>query len=104
MIAGGVESMSRAPFVMAKSEAAFARAVRVEDSTLGWRFINPRMQARYGTDSMPETAENVAEEFRIARGGNWHETSELEEYMTIDNLRSRSARLFNIGMRCAFAL
>jgi 3-oxoadipyl-CoA thiolase len=67
MIAGGVESMSRAPFVMAKADVAFARAVRLEDSTLGWRFINPRMQARYGTDSMPETAENVAEEFRIAR-------------------------------------
>jgi 3-oxoadipyl-CoA thiolase len=67
MIAGGVESMSRAPFVMAKAEAAFARAVRVEDSTLGWRFVNPRMQARYGIDSMPETAENVAAEFRIAR-------------------------------------
>jgi acetyl-CoA acyltransferase len=67
MIAGGVESMSRAPFVMAKAEAAFSRAAKVEDTTIGWRFVNPLMTEKYGTDSMPETAENVAEEWRISR-------------------------------------
>jgi acetyl-CoA acyltransferase len=67
VIAGGVESMSRAPFVMAKSEAAFSRSMKVEDTTIGWRFINPLMKAKYGTDSMPETAENVAEEWHISR-------------------------------------
>ena len=66
-IAGGVESMSRAPFVMAKSDAAFSRSVKLEDTTIGWRFVNPLMKAQYGVDSMPETAENVAEEFRISR-------------------------------------
>ncbi len=67
MIAGGVESMSRAPFVMPKAETAFARTNAVYDTTIGWRFVNPRMQALHGTDSMPETAENVAAEFGIAR-------------------------------------
>ncbi len=67
VIAGGVESMSRAPFVVAKSDAAFARGLKLEDSTIGWRFVNPLMKARYGMDSMAETAENVAEEFRISR-------------------------------------
>jgi 3-oxoadipyl-CoA thiolase len=67
MIAGGVESMSRAPFVMAKAESAFSRAARIEDTTIGWRFINPLTKAKYGVDSMPETAENVAAEFRISR-------------------------------------
>ncbi len=67
MIAGGVESMSRAPFVMPKAEAAFSRANVVEDTTIGWRFINPLMKAQYGVDSMPETAENVAEDFDISR-------------------------------------
>ena len=67
VIAGGVESMSRAPFVMAKAESAFSRAAKVEDSTIGWRFVNPLMKEKYGTDSMPETAENVAEEWRISR-------------------------------------
>jgi acetyl-CoA acyltransferase len=67
MIAGGVESMSRAPFVMAKAESAFSRAARVEDTTIGWRFINPLMKAKYGVDSMPETAENVAVEFKVSR-------------------------------------
>ncbi len=66
-IAGGVESMSRAPFVMLKSESAFPRAVAVEDTTIGWRFVNPKMQALYGTDSMPETAENLATEQGINR-------------------------------------
>jgi acetyl-CoA acyltransferase len=67
MIAGGVESMSRAPFVMGKPETAFPRGAKIEDSTLGWRFINPVMREKYGVDSMPETAENVAEQFRISR-------------------------------------
>jgi 3-oxoadipyl-CoA thiolase len=67
MIAGGVESMSRAPFVMPKAETAFARANAVYDTTIGWRFVNKLMKAQYGTDSMPETAENVAAEFGIQR-------------------------------------
>jgi acetyl-CoA acyltransferase len=67
MIAGGVESMSRAPFVMPKSEAAFGRNNAVYDTTIGWRFVNQRMKALYGVDSMPETAENVAAEFKIER-------------------------------------
>ena len=66
-IAGGVESMSRAPFVMPKATSAFSRSASVEDTTIGWRFINPLMQRQYGTDSMPETAENVAEDFNISR-------------------------------------
>jgi len=68
MIAGGVESMSRAPFVIAKAESAFSRAAKIEDTTIGWRFVNPLMKAKYGIDSMPETAENVAEEFKVGRG------------------------------------
>jgi len=67
MIAGGVESMSRAPFVMPKMEAAFSRTNTVYDSTIGWRFINPLMREKYGVDSMPETAENVATEYKIER-------------------------------------
>ena len=67
VIAGGVESMSRAPFVIAKSDAAFARGLKLEDTTLGWRFVNPRMQQMYGIDAMGETAENVAAEWKIAR-------------------------------------
>src|SRR3989449_6784201 len=67
IIAGGVESMSRAPFVLGKADSAFSRAMKVEDTTIGWRFVNPLMKAKYGTDSMPETAENVAEEWRISR-------------------------------------
>lgn len=67
MIAGGVESMSRAPFVVAKAEAAFSRAARMEDTTIGWRLVNPLMRQQYGVESMPETAENVAEEFGISR-------------------------------------
>ncbi len=67
VIAGGVESMSRAPFVMPKATEAFARANAVYDTTIGWRFVNPAMKAKYGIDSMPETAENVAEQFGIAR-------------------------------------
>jgi 3-oxoadipyl-CoA thiolase len=67
MIAGGVESMSRAPFVMGKAETAFSRAAKIEDTTIGWRFVNRRMLEQYGVDSMPETAENVATEFGISR-------------------------------------
>jgi len=67
LIAGGVESMTRAPFVLNKSEAAYSRAVRIEDTTIGWRFINPLMKVKFGVESMPETAENVAEEFSIGR-------------------------------------
>ena len=66
-IAGGVESMSRAPFVMPKADTAFSRAAQVFDTTIGWRFVNPKMQAAFGTDSMPETADNVAAEYGISR-------------------------------------
>jgi 3-oxoadipyl-CoA thiolase len=66
-IAGGVESMTRAPFVMGKAPDAFSRNAEIYDTTIGWRFINPLMKAQYGVDSMPETAENVAEEFQVAR-------------------------------------
>ena len=67
VIAGGVESMSRAPFVMGKADSAFSRSMKVEDTTIGWRFVNPALKAKYGTDAMPETAEIVAEEYKIAR-------------------------------------
>ncbi len=67
VIAGGVESMSRAPFVMPKADAAFSRQAEIYDTTIGWRFINPRMRAQYGADSMPETAENVAAQFAVSR-------------------------------------
>lgn len=67
MIAGGVESMSRAPFVMGKAESAYSRAAKIEETTIGWRFVNKLMKAQYGVDSMPETAENVATEFNISR-------------------------------------
>ena len=67
IIAGGVESMSRAPFVVAKADAAFSRSVKIEDTTIGWRFVNPLMKAKYGTDSMPETGEIVAEDCGISR-------------------------------------
>ncbi|MCY1708820.1 3-oxoadipyl-CoA thiolase [Pannonibacter sp. SL95] len=67
MIAGGVESMSRAPFVMPKADTAFSRHAEIHDTTIGWRFVNPLMKKQYGIDSMPETAENVATEFNISR-------------------------------------
>ena len=67
VLAGGVESMSRSPFVMAKADAAFSRSAKLEDTTLGWRFVNPLMKERYGVDSMSETGENVAEEFHVSR-------------------------------------
>jgi 3-oxoadipyl-CoA thiolase len=67
VIAGGVESMTRAPFVMGKADSAFSRSAKIEDTTIGWRFVNPLMKAQYGIDSMPETAENVAEQWSVAR-------------------------------------
>ncbi len=67
MIAGGVESMTRAPFVMGKADAAFARQAEIYDTTIGWRFVNPKMKAAFGIDSMPETAENVAQQYGISR-------------------------------------
>src|SRR5579863_1055522 len=67
IVAGGVESMSRAPFVMAKAEAAYQRSTEVYDTTIGWRFVNPRMRELYGTDSMPETGENVARDCSVER-------------------------------------
>jgi 3-oxoadipyl-CoA thiolase len=67
MIAGGVESMTRAPFVMGKSDKAFSRDAQIYDTTIGWRFVNPLMKSKYGVDSMPETAENVAEEYHVCR-------------------------------------
>ena len=66
-IAGGVESMTRAPFVMGKAAEAFSRSADIYDTTIGWRFINPLMKAQYGVDAMPETGENVAEEFQVSR-------------------------------------
>ena len=67
MIAGGVESMSRAPFVMAKAESAFSRSAQIFDTTIGWRFVNKLMKEKYGVDAMPETAENVANDYKISR-------------------------------------
>jgi len=67
MIAGGVESMTRAPFVMGKADSAFSRTAKIEDTTIGWRFVNKLMKERYGIDSMPETAENVAADFKVSR-------------------------------------
>ena len=67
MIAGGVESMSRAPFVMPKADSAFSRKAEIFDTTIGWRFVNPLMKKQYGVDSMPETGENVAEDYKVSR-------------------------------------
>ncbi len=67
IVAGGVESMSRAPFVMPKAETAFSRTAEIHDTTIGWRFVNPLMKAQYGVDSMPETGENVAEDYAVSR-------------------------------------
>ena len=67
MVAGGVESMSRAPFVVPKAESAFSRANSIQDTTIGWRLVNPKMKALYGVDAMPETAENVADDFKVSR-------------------------------------
>ena len=67
LIAGGVESMSRAPFVMGKADSAFSRGMKMEDTTIGWRFINPLMKAQYGVDAMPQTADNVADDYEVSR-------------------------------------
>ncbi|MEX1034029.1 MAG: acetyl-CoA C-acyltransferase, partial [Cellvibrionaceae bacterium] len=67
IVAGGVESMSRSPFVMGKAEAPFSRNYELQDTTMGWRFVNPLLKAQYGIDSMPETAENLAEKYKISR-------------------------------------
>lgn len=67
IVAGGVESMTRAPFVMGKSDSAYGRSQKIEDTTMGWRFINPKLKELYGVDSMPQTAENLAEQFNISR-------------------------------------
>ena len=83
MIAGGVESMSRAPFVMPKAESAFGRANAVYDTTIGWRFINKLMKERYGVDSMPETAENVATDYKVER--------EAQDRMAVDSQRKALA-------------
>ena len=72
MIAGGVESMTRAPFVQSKATSAFSREAQIFDTTIGWRFVNPKMKAGFGVDSMPETAENVAQEFQISRADQDH--------------------------------
>ncbi|MGN8251457.1 3-oxoadipyl-CoA thiolase [Pseudomonas sp. SMV7] len=66
-VAGGVESMSRAPFVMGKAESGYSRNMKLEDTTIGWRFINPLMKSQYGVDSMPETADNVADDYQVSR-------------------------------------
>jgi 3-oxoadipyl-CoA thiolase len=71
VIAGGVESMTRAPFVIGKADSAFSRTAKVEDTTIGWRFVNPLMKAKHGIDSMPETAENVATEFAVSRADQY---------------------------------
>lgn len=85
MIAGGVESMSRAPFVMPKAESAFSRSNAVYDTTIGWRFVNKLMKAQYGVDSMPETAENVADDFRIER--------EAQDRMTLASQEKAAAAI-----------
>jgi acetyl-CoA acetyltransferase len=87
MIAGGVESMSRAPFVMPKAESAFSRHNAVYDTTIGWRFVNKLMKAQYGVDSMPETAENVATDYRIER-----EAQDLMAHNRPVTWRARSRR------------
>jgi acetyl-CoA acyltransferase len=85
VIAGGVESMSRAPFVMGKAETPFARDARVYDTTIGWRFVNPRMHERFGTDAMGETAENVAEEWKVER-------ADQDAFALRSQLRARAAQ------------
>ncbi|WP_298957885.1 3-oxoadipyl-CoA thiolase [uncultured Roseibium sp.] len=85
-IAGGVESMSRAPFVMPKAESAYSRNAEIYDTTIGWRFVNPLMKSQYGIDSMPETAENVAEDFRISR-------HDQDAFALRSQLRAEAAKL-----------
>ncbi|WP_375551631.1 3-oxoadipyl-CoA thiolase [Rhodophyticola porphyridii] len=85
MIAGGVESMSRAPFVMPKADTAFSRKAEIHDTTIGWRFVNPVIKAQYGIDSMPETAENVAADYAIAR-------SDQDEFALRSQIRAAAAQ------------
>ena len=85
IIAGGVESMSRAPFVMGKSESAFGRSQKMEDTTMGWRFINPKLKELYGVETMPQTAENVAEQFNINR-------ADQDQFALISQQRTATAQ------------
>ena len=85
VIAGGVESMSRAPYVMGKSESAFGRSQKIEDTTMGWRFINPKLKELYGVDTMPQTAENVAEQFNVNR-------ADQNQFALVSQQRTASAQ------------
>ncbi|MDC4654570.1 3-oxoadipyl-CoA thiolase [Acinetobacter baumannii] len=85
VIAGGVESMSRAPYVMGKSESAFGRSQKIEDTTMGWRFINPKLKELYGVDTMPQTAENVAEQFNVNR-------ADQDQFALVSQQRTASAQ------------
>ncbi len=89
IVAGGVESMSRAPFVLPKAPAAFSRNIKIEDTTIGWRFVNPRLERQYGIESMPETGENVAEDFSINREDQdaFAHRSQMKARDAIDNGR-----------------
>ncbi|SMG34379.1 MULTISPECIES: 3-oxoadipyl-CoA thiolase [unclassified Paracoccus (in: a-proteobacteria)] len=87
MIAGGVESMSRAPFVLPKAESAFSRHAEIHDTTIGWRFVNPEMDVAYGTDSMPQTGQNVADEFGISR--------EAQDAMALGSQQKAAAAIAN---------
>ena len=96
MIAGGVESMTRAPFVMGKATEAFARSAEIYDTTIGWRFINPLMKQQYGVDSMPETAENVAVEFQVTRADQdaFALRSQPDRFTSKDRRRLMKGRVF----------
>ncbi|MDV7375259.1 3-oxoadipyl-CoA thiolase [Acinetobacter baumannii] len=85
LIAGGVESMSRAPYVMGKSDSAFGRSQKIEDTTMGWRFINPKLKELYGVDTMPQTAENVAEQFNVNR-------ADQDQFALVSQQRTASAQ------------
>ncbi|MCA4374897.1 3-oxoadipyl-CoA thiolase [Acinetobacter baumannii] len=85
VIAGGVESMSRAPYVMGKSDSAFGRSQKIEDTTMGWRFINPKLKELYGVDTMPQTAENVAEQFNVNR-------ADQDQFALVSQQRAASAQ------------
>ncbi|MDX8237785.1 3-oxoadipyl-CoA thiolase [Acinetobacter pittii] len=85
VIAGGVESMSRAPYVMGKSDTAFGRSQKIEDTTMGWRFINPKLKELYGVDTMPQTAENVAEQFNVNR-------ADQDQFALVSQQRTASAQ------------
>ncbi len=85
VIAGGVESMSRAPYVMGKSDSAFGRSQKIEDTTMGWRFINPKLKELYGVDTMPQTAENIAEQFNVNR-------ADQDQFALVSQQRTASAQ------------